>query len=506
MRRREFLQRGAFAGAGVLSTGVFAASAATTAFTLGVASGDPTADSVVIWTRLAPNPLNGGGMPDWPFLVQWRVANDESMLSIVQEGTAIAWPGLAHAVHVEVTNLSPGRWYFYQFYIGADRSRIGRTRTMPARATMPDAFRFAFVSCQDWQNGFYAAYRNLAQEDLDLVIHLGDYIYESAARATAVRQHNGAEPNSLASYRNRHALYKTDPHLQAAHAAFPWFVVPDDHEVDNNYAAHLSEDNVDPAVFLQRRANAFRAYYEHMPVRPASFPLGPYARLYRSIAAGDLVQFTALDTRQFRSDQPCGDGLQLPCAQRTAPTQTMTGAAQEQWLFGQLDASSARWNVIAQQTMFAQYDFLAGSGEAFLMDQWDGYVAARRRITDFLLLRQPSNPIVISGDLHSNWVHDLKADFDNPSSANVGVEFVGTSISSDFPAEANPFVAAAQGDNPHTRFFDGRYRGYVRCTVTPGAWLSDFRAVPSILTADVDAFTLASFVVVNGQPVALRSA
>ena len=504
MRRREFLRRGLFTTAGMLGSGVVAASQITTLFTLGVASGDPTATSVIIWTRLAPDPLNGGGMPAVPVLVQWRVANDEAMTSVVREGVAIAWPGLAHAVHVDVGNLAPARTYYYQFFAAGDQSPVGRTRTLPARGTMPDAFRFAFVSCQDWQNGFYSAYRNLAQDDLDLVVHLGDYIYEYGPRSGAVRQHLGPELSSLTSYRNRHALYKTDPHLQAAHAAFPFFAVPDDHEVDNNYAAHLAEDGADPVAFLLRRANAFRAYYEHMPLRPTSFPVGPYMRLFRSITAGELAQLTTLDTRQFRSDQPCGDGLQLPCAGRTAATQTMTGASQEVWLFDQLNTSSARWNVIAQQTMFAQFDFLPGAGELFLMDQWDGYVAARARITDFLMQRQPSNPIVITGDLHSSWVHELKADFNDPSSTNVGVEFVGTSVSSSFPVAASAAVAAALGDNPHTKFFDGLFRGYVRCTVTPQAWLTEFRAVPSILTADVDAFTLAAFVVVDGQPTAHR--
>jgi alkaline phosphatase D len=213
---------------------------------------------------------------------------------------------------------------------------------------------------------------------------------------------------------------------------------------------------------------------------------------------------SALDTRQFRSDQPCGDGLQFPCAEQLLPSQTMTGEAQETWLLRQLDLSSARWNAIAQQTMFARFDFLPGNGQIFNMDQWDGYVAARQRITDFLQIRQPSNPIVLTGDIHSSWVHDLKADFSNPASATVGTEFVGTSISSDFPALAAPLVAAALADNPHTKFFDGLFRGYVRCTVRPDVWTSEFRAVPTILADDVDAFTLASFAVIDGQPGAVR--
>jgi alkaline phosphatase D len=459
----------------------------------------------VLWTRLAPEPLAGGGMAPTPVLVKWRVANDPKMRHVVRQGLAVAWPALAHSVHVDVGGLEPGRWYFYQFSVGSMESSVGRTRTLPRRQDHVDALRFAFVSCQDWQSGLYSAYRNLAREELDLVVHLGDYIYEYAPNSAGVRQHDGPETSSLQSYRNRYALYRTDRHLQAAHAAFPWLVVPDDHEVDNNYANDTSEDQVDPAQFLARRANAYRAYYEHMPLRLTSLSIGPFIHLFRGLTFGDLAQFGALETRQYRSDQPCGDGLQLHCAGAFDPAQTMTGPRQERWLLERLDRSRARWNVIAQQTMFAQFDFVAGPGPLFNVDQWDGYVAARQRLSQFLAVRQPSNPIVITGDIHSSWVHDLKANYADPSSTTLGVEFVGTSMTSDSPA---PFIApvqAALGDNPHTRFFDGLYRGYVRCTVTPEAWTADYRAVPTILAEEVDAFTLASFRVEDGQPGAIQS-
>jgi alkaline phosphatase D len=270
-----------------------------------------------------------------------------------------------------------------------------------------------------WQNGLYSAYRNLAREDLDLVVHLGDYIYEGGIDPLAPRQrqHDGPEVTSLESYRNRHALYRSDPHLQAAHAAFPWLVVPDDHEVENNYAGAISEDNLDRTLFLPRRARAFQAYYEQMPLRLGSLPVGPDIQLYRSVTFGNLVEFNALDTRQYRSDQPCNDGLQLRCPGALSPAQTMTGPTQEQCLLSRLDRSQARWNVLAQQTMFAQFDFLAGTRQSFNMDQWDGYVAARNRISSFLAQRQPSNPIVITGDIHSSWVHNIKSNFDDAVSA-----------------------------------------------------------------------------------------
>ena len=502
MNRREFLQSGLVGGVGLLGSGEVAINGLYP-FSLGVASGDPTSDSVVIWTRLAPDPLNGGGMPPLPVLVYWRVAHDAQMQQIVRSGVTIAWPALAHSVHVDVGGLSPDRWYFYQFSVGSIESPVGRTRTLAAPGAHIGEFRFAFVSCQNWQSGLYSAYRNLAREDVALVIHLGDYIYEGGP-GPGPRQHPAGEVLSLTDYRNRHALYKTDRHLQAAHAAFPFFAVPDDHDVDNNYAGAIPADGSDPAAFLVRRANAYRAYYEHMPLRIQSFPIGPWIALYRQLTVGDLLQVNALDTRQFRSDQPCGDGIQFPCVGQFDPAATMTGDVQEAWLLRQLDASTARWNAIAQQTMFARFDFLAGGGQLFNMDQWDGYVAARRRITDFLQVRQPSNPIVLTGDIHSSWVHDIKVDYKAPAGATVGTEFVGTSISSGFPPAAIPFVDAALADNPHTRFFDGLYRGYVRCTVRPEAWTSDFRTVPTVLVEDVDAFTLASFGVIDGHPGAVR--
>ncbi|MBW4643886.1 MAG: alkaline phosphatase [Goleter apudmare HA4340-LM2] len=471
-------------------------------FTLGVASGDPLPDGVVLWTRLAPDPLNGGGMPLQNIVVRWEVALDENMRRVVQRGTTLATPELGHSVHVEVSGLQPERWYWYRFKVGNEVSPIGRTRTSEAFQQL----NFAFVSCQDWQNGYYTAYEHLAKEDLDLVVHLGDYIYEYGPQSGGPRQHIGPEIITLSDYRNRHALYKTDRNLQAAHAAFPWIVTWDDHEVDNNYANLIPEDNQTPAAFAARRVSAYQAYYEHMPLRPSSIPIGTDMQLYRRFTFGNLAEFNVLDTRQYRTDQPCDDGLKPRCPQAFDDNATMTGKEQEQWLFQGLDKSRSRWNVIAQQTMLAEYDFDARPEVTlFNVDQWDGYVAARNRLFNFLQQRQPANPVVITGDIHSSWVHDLKADFNNPASVTVGTEFVGTSISSDFPT---PFIApvqAALSDNPHTKFFDGAFRGYVRCKLTPELWQSDYRVVSSIVSPNASISTLASFVVQNGQPGAIRA-
>ncbi|MBW4559338.1 MAG: alkaline phosphatase [Trichormus sp. ATA11-4-KO1] len=473
-------------------------------FSLGVASGDPLPDSVVIWTRLAPNPLFGGGMPQNNVPVRWRVALDEKMRRVVRRGTALATPELAHSVHVDVRGLDPDRWYWYQFQVGREVSPIGRTRTAPAFFGSISQLNFAFVSCQDWQNGFYTAFRHLAEENLDLVVHLGDYIYEDGPRSGAPRQHNGPEIITLNDYRNRHALYKTDSNLQAAHAAFPWIVTWDDHEVDNNYANLIPEDDQTLEAFTKRRANAYQAYYEHMPLRRSSLPNGPDMLLYRRFTFGNLAEFNVLDTRQYRTDQPCDDGLKPRCPEAFDPNATMTGSEQEKWLLTGLDQSRSRWNIIAQQTMFAQYNFNSNPDIAvFNMDQWDGYVVARNRLLNFLNQRQPSNPVVITGDIHSSWVHDLKLDFNNPNSPTVGTEFIGTSISSDFPSQFIAPVQASLSNNPHTKFFDGAFRGYVRCQLTPALWQTDYRVVSSIIDLNASVKTLASFVVENGQSGAL---
>jgi alkaline phosphatase D len=470
-------------------------------FSLGVASGDPLPNSVVLWTRLAINPLNGGGMPPENIVVRWSVALDENMTKIVRKGQTLATPELAHSVHVDVRGLQPDRWYWYQFRVGNEVSPIGRTRTAPALNTSISQLKFAFASCQDWQNGYYTAYKHMADEELDLVVHLGDYIYEYAAQPDKPRQHIGSEILTLEDYRNRHAQYKTDRNLQAVHGKFPWIVTWDDHEVENNYAGLIPEENQSQEAFVTRRAYAYQAYYEHMPLRRFSLPKGLDMQLYRRFTFGDLAEFNVLDTRQYRTDQPCNDGLKPRCAQAFAPEATMTGKEQEQWLLKGLDKSSARWNVIAQQLIFAEYDFdpRPNSG-VFNMDQWDGYVAARNRIITFLAQRQPSNPVVITGDIHSSWVNDLKVDFKNPDSATVGTEFVGTSITSDFSTDFIPPIKAALSDNPHTKFFDGAYRGYVRCNLTRDRWQSDYRIVSTITEENASVSTLASFVVENGKP------
>ena len=511
--RRNFIigAGAAAAGAALISRlpgGIVGAqSLADSPFTLGVASGDPAPDSVVLWTRLAPDPLRAdgtGGMPNRRVLVEWFLARNENMTDIVQRGTTVADPADAHTVHVEPRGLEPARWYWYQFKVGSAYSRVGRTKTAPAFGASVDSLRFAFVSCQAWQDGFFAAYKRLAEEDLDFVVHLGDYIYEGGITGAGPRpalppEHVRPESADLNQYRWRHSLYKLDPNLQAAHARFPFILTWDDHEVENNYAGLIRANDTPPGDFAQRRAAAYKAYYEHQPLRRAQLPTGPDLRLYRRVTFGNLAEFNVLDTRQYRDDQPCGDGTRrIPCA--GYPRNNMLGAAQESWLFAGLDSSPARWNVLAQQIFMAQRDFTDGEGQSFPMDSWDGYKPARQRILDFIEAGEISNPVVLTGDVHVNWVTDLKKNFDDPNSAKLGSEFVGTSITSGGNGSENSVNdPSTLAENPHIKFINRR-RGYVRCTLTHELWRADYRVLPYVNQEDAPVSTRASFVIENGQP------
>lgn len=474
-------------------------------FTLGVASGDPLPDGVVLWTRLARPALADLRRPDAPVPVRWEVADDEAFRRIARRGEALASPELGYSVHVEVEGLQPGRVYHYRFLAGGGASTVGRTRTAPATGTATDRLRLAFASCQQFEHGYYTAYKHLAAEDLDIVLHLGDYIYEKTWGDNIVRPHDGTEIFSLEDYRRRHSQYRGDPDLQAAHAAFPWAIVWDDHEVDNNYAGGTPEDEQSPEAFLLRRAAAYQAFYEFMPLRRASVPRGPSLSLHRRLEFGTLASLQMLDTRQFRDDQPCGDGNKRTCDAQRDPARTLLGAEQERWLLDGLRSSTARWNILGQQIMMARLMRRDAEGQpTFPMDMWDGYPAARQRVLDAFASGRVSNPIVLAGDIHSSWVNDLKADFDDNGSRTVGTEFVGTSITSGGDGhETTPGVERALAWNPHIRYYNGR-RGYVRLDLTPERLTARYQAVPWVTQPGAPLQTRATFVVENGRPGAQR--
>ncbi len=472
----------------------------TNPFTLGVASGDPGTEGFVLWTRLAPEPLRGGGLGAEEIDVRWEVAEDEAFRRIVRSGTAVADPRLAHSVHVEVDGLRPDRWYWYRFFAGDDGSGVGRARTTPAPSAVSPHLSFAFASCQHYETGYYTAYEHMAAEAPDLVFHLGDYIYEGRSNPR-VRAHLGGELRSLGDYRERYALYRTDADLQAAHASCPWVVTWDDHEVDNNYAAEVSEQpDVMREEFLERRASAYQAYYEHMPLRAAQIPKGSSMRLYRRLDFGGLAQFAVLDTRQHRSDQPCGDRTKPPCDGMSEPSATLLGSAQRDWLFSNLRGSSAIWNVIPQQVMVARVDRSPGDDVTYSMDQWAGYEAARVDLLQFLDESRVRNPIVLTGDIHSNWVNDLVVDFDDPESRPVATEFVGTSISSG--GDGGPNTTYGEGvmrENPFVKLHNAQ-RGYVLCDVTRDRFTARYRVLESVTRRGAERETLAEFAVQDGRP------
>jgi alkaline phosphatase D len=473
-------------------------------FTLGVASGCPLPESVVLWTRLAPEPLTGGGMEPGRVEVHWEIASDEHFHTLVQQGSVWTAHEVGHSVHAEVHGLEPARWYWYRFWVGDDISPVGRTRTAPAPQAPLARFRCAVASCQHYEQGYFSAYRHMAEENLDLVIFVGDYIYESPGRDHLVRRHAGPEPQTLVDYRNRYAQYRTDPDLQRMHTLVPWLMTWDDHEVDNDYANEQSE-HLDPQ-FLVRRAAAYQAYYEHMPLRHSARPHGPHARLYDCYPFGTLLQIYMLDDRQYRTPQACPrPGLggstvvqASQCAALRDPTRTLLGAAQETWLMQMLGASQTQWNVLAQQTLMAQLDRQPGSEQAFWTDGWDGYPAARAKLLTFIADTHPANPLVVGGDVHSNWVCDLKPDFDAPRSPVVATELCGTSITSQgAPQERTDAVRA---DNPHIKFANSDKRGYLYLDLTPERCTAYLRVLDSVKKRTSTLATLASFAVENGRP------
>lgn len=468
-------------------------------FGLGIASGDPTTDSIILWTRLTSLPPAGEG-GEGPVEVEWTLAEDPALTRQVRRGTAFAWPDRAHAVHVDVGGLSPDRWYWYRFRAGGEESPLGRTRTLPAPGEMPAEARFAVVSCQHWENGYFNAYRGLGDDERTaLVLHLGDYVYEVGRGG--VRQHDRpGRPRSLAEWRARYALYKTDPDLQAAHAAFPFLCVPDNHDA--------AEDDDESPAGLTARAAAYQAWYEHMPVRAPYQPGSPTLPLARALDFGRLAHLTILDTRQFRDPQEvCRAGgadpdfafgiYQRPCPAQEEEGRSMLGRPQEAWLRGRLGGGV--WNTIASTIPFGPFDIWRGPDRYRYAYSWDGYPAERERVLRALADSGATNPIILSGDVHSNWVKSVRAP-GRPDAPVVATEFVGTSISSVWPEPLDRPFRESMGRNPDVSFYDSSRRGYLLCTLTPDLWTTD------LMTADTTADPKGtvrrdrSFVVEAGRP------
>jgi alkaline phosphatase D len=515
-RRRLFLLDAARLAAAVTAAGhsilrAAPSNAAGYPFSLGVASGSPLPDSVILWTRILPDPLDANSAPRLAVPLRWEVAQDEGFRRIAAKGSAIATPELAHSVRVNVTGLQPGRWYWYRFMLGDAVSPVGRTRTAPGANDMPGLLKLAVASCQHWEFGSYAAHRYIAERQPDLVAFIGDYIYEWGAfqlqhPQRAVRQN---ESFDLASYRQRYAQYKTDPDLQAAHLAAPWIVTWDDHEVANDYAAdhdeRLSSD------FAARRAAAYQAFYEHMPLRlppPRSFAA---VRMFQRYDWGQLARFHVLDDRQYRAYQACpgkrpgGSNSVGPraCPALLDPSRTMLGIEQEAWLEEGLASSKARWNILAQQTLMAQSSqvpIVAADDGRFWTDGWDGYPAARKRLFDTLLKTRVENPLVLGGDVHTFYASELRADFSRPASKDnpaIATEFVGTSVTSSSRPQQRTSQYVAM--NPHIKYGRSDKRGYMLLEVTPKETRSRFMGLDEVRDPNTIQRELAAFRVEDGK-------
>ena len=469
-------------------------------FTMGVASGEPTPAGVVLWTRLGPEPRQPAawlGIEAIP--VRWEIARDEAMRHVVQKGVVSAEPELGHSVHVEVDGLSPASTYFYRFHAGGATSAVGRTRTAPRLTDPQQRMRFAFASCQHYEYGYFNAHKDMAQQELDAVVFLGDYIYEYHLKSP-VRRHDLDVLISLSDYRHQYAQYRTDPDLQACHAAHPWIVTLDDHEVENNWAGEYPQWRSPQPDFRARRSAAFQAYYENMPLRRSSLPVGDGMQIYRKLPYGKLAQFTVLDTRQFRTRQPCGDDFKPSCEARLAPEATMMGSQQETWLDRELRTSPATWNILANQVMVAQLKMPNGSDIQYNMDQWDGYPAARKRLLDTLSTVVKKNPVLITGDFHQTWVGRIKRDFDDESSPVIASELVGTSITSGGDGvPSGPHAVENKAANSHLLYNNDK-RGYFLCELTQDRMVSQLRTVAQVSQAGAATTTAAEFVSEAGRP------
>ena len=487
-------------------------------FSVGVASGSPNHHSVVLWTRLMPDVSSGSAVfAATDVTLKWEVADDESFKVNRRAGQVVALAALAHSVHLELDQLQSDRWYFYRFQIGDAQSTVGRTRTLPHPEAMVQKLRVAYASCQRWEHGYFTAYDHMCQENLDLVLFLGDYIYEYAGAANAVRLPTGGWVNSLSDYRDRYALQKSEIGLQAMHAQCPWLITWDDHEVSNDYAGRVRGQSGNISFdFSAQRARAYQVFYEHMPLRLsaltqslAGLASGAEMRIYGQVAYGKLANIYLLDSRQYRDRQVCnklgnyGSGWVNPeqCEEWSDPQRTLLGEAQSQWLdqsFAKAKNDARPWNVVAQQTIFGRRDYKLGTGHSLWNDGWDGYSGARQRMTQSMQNHALKNPVLIGGDVHENWVGHVMADAYKDDSAKIGVEFCGAGITA--RSAGNTKLAARLAENPHFIFADSERKGYGVVEFTAQQIQTELRVVDDVRQAQTKIETLAKFAVEAGVP------
>ena len=451
-------------------------------FSLGVASGQPQPSSVVLWTRVhmdeADAAHQASGAP-----VVCELFADEALRQPVRQWRLNTDARRGHSLHVLADGLQPGRHYWYRFASGNAVSPVGRTRTSPALNEAVRRLRLGLASCQHYEQGHFAAHRDMAAQDLDLVLFVGDYIYESSNKRHKIRAHESGMPFSLAEYRARHAHYKSDPDLQACHAAHPWLMTWDDHEVVNDYANDLDRNFTDPAVFLQRRAAAYQAYFEHMPLRLGPDPLQPsQMRIHDRMAWGTLADLWTLDCRQHRDHQACPDLMRgggrvvMRCDALADPARSMLGQAQEQWLTAGLTQSQRRWKLLAQSTLMASSGVQTPVGRSTFTDGWDGYPQARARLLQTVADARLSDVVLLGGDVHANVAAQLRVQPGDERSPVVASELVTTSVST--RGISPKFMALIQRDNPDIRHARSDERGYTLIDIRPERLEAQFLTTP----------------------------
>ncbi|TIC82256.1 alkaline phosphatase [Nocardioides sp. GY 10113] len=531
--RRRVIAGATVAGA-VVATGALAAGSAGAegaTFAHGVASGDPLPDAVVLWTRVTPTAASKPGSGVGPAVaVTWEVARDPGFGSVVASGSIRTTAARDHTVKIDAVGLEPSTWYYYRFRVDGATSPVGRTRTAPPYESSPDRLRFGVVSCANLQAGYFHAYRALAQrDDLDAIIHLGDYIYEYGPGEYGygkddvdVRSHVPArEMVSLADYRKRHAQYKQDADLAALHVRLPFIATWDDHEFADNTWQDGAE-NHDPATegsWQARRAAAFQAYDEWMPVRlSGTAAVGDGTQIYRRLRFGRLLELSMLDLSSYRTEE-------ISVATMTGGQQKIAGAAQMEWLASGLRDSPAQWKLVGNPVMIAPVDFgtlprrsadalaemvgevFGPEGLPYNLDQWDGYVRDRRSLYQFLRDNRVSDVVFLTGDIHSAWASDLPID---PGAypwnwSTVGVEMVCTSVTSNNfkdmvgTTALSPVAATAiRIANPHIKFCDLDNHGYSVLDVTARRTQMDWYVTADRATRDSSSTWVRSFQTIAG--------
>jgi alkaline phosphatase D len=461
-------------------------------FQHGVASGDPLTDRLILWTRVTPADASSTQPTTQPISVRWRVALDPEMRRIVSSGTTQTAAARDYTVKVDVGGLMPGATYYYAFDTAGEQSPVGRTRTFPVGGA--DRMRFALVSCSNYPAGFFNVYRCLAKRpDLDAIVHVGDYIYEfgEGEYGEGAAIHRVPEPPreafTLSDYRIRYATYRTDPDLQEAHRQFPFVLVWDDHEIANDaWSGGAANHNPEKGEgdYATRRAAAYKAYLEWMPIREST---EPGIHLYRTFHFGNLADLVMIDTRGLRDRQVAANNF----AAITDPKRTLMGAPQEAWLFDQIRASKRAdtpWTLLGQQIMFARVTLPGTPVEN--PDAWDGYQAQRDRVFDFLDRENVRNLVILTGDAHSSWGFDVpRSPWSGYRAAtgegSLAVELVTPAISSPTPAMFAPgdgrdVAAAIRVALPHLKFVDGIHRGFTIVDLTPTLMKADWYFVPDV--------------------------